>query len=160
MSNYARRSPGFSSRRRRSRSFRRSWDRLEERSLLSAFTAVPDHIVFQTAGGVIPDTAGPSGYSPAQIRHAYGFDQVNFGGVPGDGRGQTIAIVDAYDDPTIASDLTAFDTAFGLPAPPCFTKVNQNGGTQHPPPDPGWDQEMALDVEWAHADGRAKYPPR
>ena len=66
------------------------------------------------------------------------------------GAGQTIAIVDAYDDPTIATDLQTFDAQFGLPNP-TFTKVNQTGGTQYPPTDPNWVIEIALDVEWAHA---------
>src|SRR5437588_566926 len=67
----------------------------------------------------------PSGMTPAQIRHAYGFDQITFqnGTVRGDGSGQTIAIVDANDDPSIAADLGVFDQQFGLPAPPSFTKV-------------------------------------
>ena len=51
-------------------------------------------------------------YTPAQIVAAYGFNQINFNlgatSVPGDGSGQTIAIVDAYADPHIASDLAAF----------------------------------------------------
>src|SRR5438477_52923 len=63
-------------------------------------------------------------YSPSQIRHAYGFDQVAL-----DGSGQTIAIVDAYDHPNIVDDLKIFDQEFGLPDPPQFTKVNQSGGT-------------------------------
>src|SRR5438552_1191321 len=48
---------------------------------------------------------GPSGYSPARMRHAYGFDQLTQ-----DGTGQTIAIVDAYDDPNIVADLNTFST--------------------------------------------------
>lgn len=86
------------------------------------------------------------GYTPAQIRHAYGFDQMWL-----NGGGQTIAIVDAYDNPTIASDLRVFDRTFGLPDPPHFTKVNQVGGTRLPAPDAGWSGEIALDVEWSHA---------
>ncbi|MBV9123675.1 MAG: hypothetical protein JO112_09990, partial [Planctomycetes bacterium] len=85
------------------------------------------------------------GYTPAQVRHAYGFDQL-----PLDGSGQTIAIVEAYDDPTIAADLHAFDQTFGLPDPN-LTRVNQNGGTQYPSNNALWGQEAALDVEWAHA---------
>ena len=65
-------------------------------------------------------------------------------------RGTTIAIVDAYDDPNIASDLHQFDLAFGLPDP-TFTKVNQNGGSTLPAANAGWATEIALDVEWAHA---------
>src|SRR5439155_18926565 len=50
---------------------------------------------------VEPDIGtGPAGYSPADIRKAYGFDKLS-----GDGAGQTIAIVDAYDDPNISQDL-------------------------------------------------------
>src|SRR5262249_53223804 len=80
----------------------------------------------QPAGRAVPhSTPGPTGYTPAQVRHAYGFDPISFGGVAGDGSGQTIAIVDAYDDPTIAGDLVQFDRAFGLPDP-VFRKVNQS----------------------------------
>ena len=95
----------------------------------------------------------PAGLSPAQVRHFYGFDQVAFssGAVRGDGSGQTIAIVDAYDQPNIAGDLAAFDATYGVAAPPRFTKVNQSGGASLPPADPGWGLEISLDVEWAHA---------
>jgi subtilase family serine protease len=85
-------------------------------------------------------------YTPAQIRHAYGFDQI-----PLDGSGQTIAIVDAYDDPTIVSDLRTFDQEFGIADPPSFAKVNEYGSTALPQADAGWDGEISLDVEWAHA---------
>jgi subtilase family serine protease len=86
-------------------------------------------------------------YSPAQIRHAYGFDQLSL-----DGSGQTIAIVDAYDHPNIVDDLKIFDQEYGLPDPAQFTKVNQSGGTTFPKiANAGWSREIALDVEWAHA---------
>ena len=49
------------------------------------------------------NTSPPYGaYTPAQIQQAYGFNKISFGAVRGDGTGQTIAIVDAYDDPNIA----------------------------------------------------------
>jgi subtilase family serine protease len=99
-------------------------------------------------------------FTPAQIRHAYGFDQISFssGGktIPGNGSGETIAIVDAYDDPKfvsstdpnfINSDLHHFDQQFGLPDP-VFTKVTPEG---QPAANAGWASEIALDVEWAHA---------
>jgi hypothetical protein len=127
-----------------------SLERLEDRTLFSLGFANPTHVVYSPSPGVVQASA-TSGYSPAQIRHAYGFDQIAFGGVQGDGRGQTIAIVDAYDDPRIASDLAVFDQTFGLPAPPSFTKVDQHGGSQYPAGDPGWAEEISLDVEWAHA---------
>jgi hypothetical protein len=92
----------------------------------------------------------PTVYTPAQVAHAYGFDQINFGGVTGDGTGQTIAIVDAYNNPSIDSSLANFDRQWGLPDP-VFTKVDQNGGTNYPANNSGWGLEIALDVEWAHA---------
>ena len=95
-------------------------------------------------------TSGPTGYTPAQIRHAYGFDSVSFSGTAANGAGTTIAIVDAYDNPNVANDLKQFDLQFGLPDP-VFRKVNQTGGTTMPVADRGWGSEIVLDVEWAHA---------
>lgn len=94
--------------------------------------------------------ATPTGLSPSQVRQAYGLNQVSFGNgaVAGDGTGQTIAIVTAYDNPNIGSDLRQFDRQFGLPNPPSFIKYVQAGRRQI---DPGWALETALDVEWAHA---------
>jgi subtilase family serine protease len=129
---------------------------LETRELLSVNIsgyAVPDIALHTTNLAATPmATSSPTGYSPAQIRQAYGFNKIAFnnGTVSGDGSGTTIAIVDAYDDPNIASDLHQFDLAFGLPDP-LFTKVNQSGGTTAPKADSGWASEIALDVEWAHA---------
>ena len=123
---------------------------LESRELLSA-TFAPDYLRLSRTGSATPlDSAGPTGTTLAQIRQAYGFNQISFNGVAGDGSGTTIAIVDAYDDPTIAGDLQHFDAAFGLPNP-VFTKVNQTGGSTPPAADAGWASEIALDVEWAHA---------
>jgi subtilase family serine protease len=92
---------------------------------------------------------GPSGLSPRQVRGAYGVNRVYFSGgtVRGNGAGQTIAIVDAYHDPNISSDLATFDSQYGLFAPPSFT-VKNLGATAT---DPGWALETSLDVEWAHA---------
>lgn len=87
-------------------------------------------------------------YLPSQIRHAYGFDRLGL-----DGGGQTVAIVDAGDDPNIGSDLRRFDEAFGISDPPNFWKINQYGRT-NPLPQIGSASdvtEIALDVEWAHA---------
>jgi hypothetical protein len=94
----------------------------------------------------------------SQILHAYGFDQITFAGaIVGNGAGQTIAIVDAYDTPTIEHDLAAFNAAFGLRAPPSFLRIAQDGSTNYPNVDPAgpggnnWEVETALDVEWGHA---------
>jgi subtilase family serine protease len=71
------------------------------------------------------------------------------------GGGKTIAIVDAYDDPTAEHDLGVFSSQYGLPACTtangCFQKVNQYGGTSYPRTNSGWALEISLDVEWAHA---------
>src|SRR5437879_1116432 len=77
--------------------------------------------------------------TPAQIRKTYQFNQV-----PYNGAGQTIAIIDAYNDPTIAADLAKFDSTFGLPAPPRFQVVNQTGGTSLPAKNTDWAIETAL----------------
>src|SRR5207247_10783627 len=49
-------------------------------------------------------TSAPTGLSPSQVRQAYGFDQIS-----NRGAGQKIAIVDAYDEPNIDSDLATFN---------------------------------------------------
>lgn len=105
--------------------------------------------------------SAPVGFSPAQIKHAYGIDAIRFsGGIVGDGSGQTVAIINAYDNPKLVdstsssfvnSDLHKFDVQFGLPDPPSFRKVNQNGGTSYPTANANWANEAALDVEWVHA---------
>ena len=69
---------------------------------------------------------------------------------------QTIAVVDAFDDPHIEADLGVYDEAFGLPACThangCFTKVNQEGAAGPlPTGEGGWAVEISLDVEMAHA---------
>src|SRR5262249_20269392 len=114
-------------------------------------------------------SASPIGFTPEQIRAAYGIGSITFGAIAGDGSGQTIAIVDAYDNPHLvnstaadfsSSDLAQFDRQFNLPDPPSFTKLNQYGSpTGLPGTDPAgagspsgnWETEEALDVEWAHA---------
>ena len=131
--------------RRKGRSLR--MEELEVRCLLTASgTAHTDYVELAASTGI-------TGYTPAQIRAAYGFSNLSFGSTSANGAGQTIAIIDAYNDPNISSDLAAFDAAFGIAAPPSFKVVNQNGGSTLPSADStgGWEGEIALDVEWAHA---------
>ncbi len=101
----------------------------------------------------------PSGYDPQIIWTAYGFKNLTCTHTTTTdwtdpnlcGHGQIIAIVDAYDDPNIASDLQTFNTQFGLPSCPvgsCLVKLEPQGNTNT---NSGWALETSLDVEWAHA---------
>jgi hypothetical protein len=120
------------------------FEALEVRQLLSSAIAPAVSLAY-----VNPDAKGSSsiqGYTPAEIKAAYGFT-----GVSETGAGQTIAIIDAYNDPNIASDLGTFDSAFGLAAPPSFKIVSQTGSSTLPATNASWAQETSLDVEWAHA---------
>ena len=83
----------------------------------------------------------PNGILPLQFKQAYGFNRI-----PNQGQGMTIALVDAFDNPNIASDLAFYANYFHLG--PCnFTKVKIGD----PPQDSGWGLEIALDVEQACA---------
>ena len=92
--------------------------------------------------------ATPSGYGPSDLRSAYALPTNG-------GAGQTVAIVDAQDDPNAESDLAAYRTQFGLSACTtangCFKKVNQTGGTSYPSPDTGWAGEISLDLDMVSA---------
>ncbi|HEY2573614.1 MAG TPA: hypothetical protein VGH65_06085, partial [Verrucomicrobiaceae bacterium] len=141
---------------------------LETRALLTGAipTATPPIDILQPVALtknhpniLTPGISGP--FRPADIQKAYGIDQISYRGVAGNGAGQTIAIIDAFNNPNIVSDVSTFSTAFGLPqfngtGGPTFTVLNQNGSTTSLPanasPSTGaWDSEEALDVEWAHA---------
>jgi hypothetical protein len=107
-------------------------------------------LVVTDAHGKPRAQSAPYGLSPSTIKSVYGFSTSSTAG-----SGQTIAIVDAYDDPTAESDLAEFSSMYGLPACTtangCFKKVNQTGGSSYPRTDSGWALEISLDVQWAHA---------
>lgn len=97
-------------------------------------------------GGITNPTPAPSALTPSQVANAYSIAQSS-----STASGQTIAIVDAYNDPNIQSDLAAFDAQYNLPAA-SLSVVNQSGQSSSlPATDSGWSLEIALDVEWAHA---------
>jgi subtilase family serine protease len=106
------------------------------------------HALVVTDGVGNPNaTTSPTGLSPATIKSAYYYSTSLTAGA-----GKTIAIVDAYDDPTAESDLAVFSNQFGLPlCTGCFKKVDQTGGTSYPRKDSGWALEISLDIQWAHA---------
>ncbi len=135
--------------------FRSDVMQLEQRALMATLAGVAN-----------PNYTSSDGYDPAQLRHAYGVDQIKLTDatgnvVPGDGSGQTIAIIDAGSAPTIFQDLDVFDSQFGLyrqygPAASFLTVLNQDGNAAPLPPTPTVkiDEivgEITLDVEWAHA---------
>ncbi|MEA5455529.1 S53 family peptidase [Sinomonas sp. JGH33] len=82
--------------------------------------------------------------TPSQLRAAYNLTGSSSGG-------RTVAIVDAYGYPNLASDLATFRSQFGLPActvaSGCLRIINQTGGTKLPRFSLGWAQEQALDVD-------------
>jgi subtilase family serine protease len=111
------------------------------------------HAIFRTditpLKGIQPAATTPSGYGPADLQSAYKLPSATAGS------GQTIAIVDAYDDPTAEADMGVYRAQFGLPACTtangCFRKIDQSGGTTYPRKDGGWAQEISLDLDMASA---------
>ncbi|HZV00060.1 MAG TPA: S53 family peptidase [Planctomycetota bacterium] len=90
--------------------------------------------------------AGTSGYTPNQVRHAYGFDQVS-----GQGAGQIIAVVDAFGSPTLQSDFQTFCNKYSLPNGSGTLTVAYSTGQPPTSQDAGWGYESTMDCEWAHA---------
>jgi subtilase family serine protease len=107
-----------------------------------------------TARNVLPDAipAG-NGYGPTQLQAAYGLASAS----AADGSGTTVAVVDAYDDPTAASDLAAYRSSAGLPTLTSgqFTKYNQEGATSplpsEAPLNDDWTLEESLDIDMVSA---------
>jgi subtilase family serine protease len=86
----------------------------------------------------------PSGFGPADLQSAYKLSSSG-------GAGETVGIVDAFDNPNVASDLATYRSTFGLP-PANFTKVNQNGqASPLPSTNVGWGEEESLDVDMVSA---------
>jgi hypothetical protein len=117
-------------------------------SNLTRFEAVP---LYRTLHQVINKPSQNPGnfmyYSPSEIESMYNITSLRAEGI--NGSGVTISIVDAYGDPYIQSETNQFDHQFGIPNStinvicvdgPCNYAVNY-----------GWNTEIALDVEWAHA---------
>ena len=69
------------------------------------------------------------------------------------GSEETVAIVDAYDDPNAQADLDVYRSTYGLPPceAGCFAKVNQEGGTTYPTAETGWSLEISLDLDMVSA---------
>ena len=93
-------------------------------------------------------TGGNPPYGPANLHSAYNLP-TNASGTP------TVAVVDAYNNPNLASDLATYRSMFGLPActvgSGCLKIVNQTGGSKLPPNNSGWGLEESLDVDMVSA---------
>jgi hypothetical protein len=123
--------------------------------LLTVVTHQTSTSASRSAGTQVTNPNPVGGYTPTQIQQAYGFTSVyanNVGGNPQNGAGQAIAIVDAYNDPNVNSDLQQFESQYGMPLT-SVTVVGQGGlGSSLPTTtNSGWALETSLDVEWAHA---------
>jgi subtilase family serine protease len=102
-----------------------------------------------STNAITPDASTPSGYFPADLRSAYNLPSTTAGS------GQTVAIVDAYDDPSAEADLGVYRAQFGIPACTtangCFRKVSQTGTTTYPKKNGGWAEEISLDLDMVSA---------
>jgi subtilase family serine protease len=111
--------------------------------------AHPMFVLGHAAPGLVQPALTPSGYGPSDLQSAYKLPSSTAGS------GQTVAIVDAYNDPTAEADLGVYRAQYGLPACTtangCFKKVNQTGGTSYPPTDAGWATEISLDLDMVSA---------
>jgi subtilase family serine protease len=95
--------------------------------------------------GASPDASTVT-YSPTQINQAYGINLLSQNGT-----GETIYIVDAYNDPNIAGDVAKFDAGYnsGWTLPPLNLTVHKMSSRISN--NSSWGVEESLDVEWAHA---------
>jgi subtilase family serine protease len=106
-------------------------------------------VVAPPASGKHASTALPSGFGPSDLDSAYNLPTAK-------GAGETVAIVDAFDDPTVEADLAVYRQTYGLractTANGCFTKLNQAGTAgDYPPADGSWALEISLDVDMVSA---------
>jgi len=103
----------------------------------------------QEVSPALSGTGVEGGFDPADLRSAYALASESAGS------GETVAVVDAYDDPNAESDLNFYRSKYGVPActaaSGCFRKVNQAGGTSYPAPSQGWAKEISLDLDMVSA---------
>ncbi len=117
-------------------------------------------VVIRVAGRPRPALGGASGtasasqdgYGPASLRSAYRLVRASARG----GQGETVAVVDAYNNPDLAANLAVYRREFGLrpctPATGCLRVLNQAGkAAPLPRPNADWGLEEAVDVEMISA---------
>jgi len=123
-------------------------------STSSAYAQCMSWVRTDAAGHPLANPSLPGGYGPSQFHSGYNLPTTS-------PNNQTIAIVDAYRNPNIYSNLNTYNSTFGLPAfgkctspsqTSCIIELNQNGKLSPlPAGNTGWGLEIALDVEVAHA---------
>ncbi|MDQ2679708.1 MAG: peptidase S8 [Candidatus Eremiobacteraeota bacterium] len=112
-------------------------------------TDIGDAAAFYFPGRVSLQSTSVSGYGPSDLQSAYKL-------ATSGGSGQTVAIVDAYNDPNAENDLGVYRAHYGLSACTtangCFRKLNQNGAAgSYPRSNAGWGQEISLDLDMVSA---------
>jgi subtilase family serine protease len=111
--------------------------------------AHPMFLPGHAAPGAVHPAATPSGWGATDLESAYNLPSAT------GGSGQTVAIVDAYDDPNAEADLGVYRAQYGLPACTtangCFRKVGQTGTTKYPKKNANWDVEISLDLDMVSA---------
>ena len=144
----------------------------------AAHTNIQVFMPAEVTPGELPPFPGYGFETPASLACVYGLVQTGWDGKCNpysftsstdnpSGGSNTIAIVDAYDDPNAASDLESFSSQFAVPFTPSQFQVvyaitNNNTvasancpdccpGVVQPDPTGGWEIEESLDVQWAHA---------
>ena len=113
--------------------------------------------IFYAPSGTLAPATQPAGETPASLGCVYNIVSTRVSGcpingttvVPSGGSG-VIVIVDAYDYPSAAADLSTFSSTFGLPQAN-FTVQYGSGRKPSNGCSSGWQGEEALDIEWAHA---------
>lgn len=107
--------------------------------------------ILVTGSGDRPLSSSTIGYTPSQLRAAYGLTTFS----KDDGGGKTVAVIEAYNDPDDEADLATYRAQFKLPAcgSGCFTVVNEQGQSSPLPTEnnQGWAGEQSLDMDMVSA---------
>jgi hypothetical protein len=102
-----------------------------------------------SASAMAASSSLPPGLGPLSLRYAYGLENSSLTG----GVGQTVAVVTEYDDPTAESDMATYRSDYSIPpcGSGCFTKVDENGGTDYPVSNPAWSAATSESLDMISA---------
>jgi subtilase family serine protease len=142
---------------------RATFESLEPRAMMSANPyqlAVSQPVLLagtapaQAAGSPAAAVGGAAlqtQFTVGTLRNAYGLNRISFGSTPANGRGQTVAIIVAGDDPYLGQEISTFDNAMGLPSFNLSVVREYYGGKAPATASNAWLGETAMDVELVHA---------